>query len=120
MRALVLPRDEAYGQRRIGVRMRVLPRRGGCASMPARPICIKANVSNISCPLHVCAEAFVVCQGYNPPEGYVPTMSNPLLDHHYGMKQPRTFGLALLCTRFVAQIRLVRTQNRWCSSGEWE
>lgn len=28
-------------------------------------------------------EAFVVCENYSPPEGYVPTMSNPLLDHHY-------------------------------------
>ncbi|KAL5015312.1 hypothetical protein ScPMuIL_009582 [Solemya velum] len=28
-------------------------------------------------------EAFVVCQNYSPPPGYVPNMSNPLLDHHY-------------------------------------
>ena len=28
-------------------------------------------------------EAFVVCQKYAPPEGYVPTMINPLLDHSY-------------------------------------
>lgn len=28
-------------------------------------------------------EAFVVCQNYHPPEGYVPTMVNPLLDHEY-------------------------------------
>ena len=28
-------------------------------------------------------ESFVVCQGYSPPEGYVPTMINPLLDHTY-------------------------------------
>lgn len=28
-------------------------------------------------------EAFVVCQNYNPPKGYVPTMVNPLLDHEY-------------------------------------
>lgn len=28
-------------------------------------------------------EAFVVCQGYSPPAGYVPNMSNPLLDHSY-------------------------------------
>ncbi|KAG8249957.1 putative tRNA (cytidine(32)/guanosine(34)-2'-O)-methyltransferase [Homalodisca vitripennis] len=26
-------------------------------------------------------EAFVVCQNYAPPEGYVPTMANPLLDN---------------------------------------
>lgn len=29
-------------------------------------------------------EAFVVCQNYSVPEGYVPNMSNPLLDHSYG------------------------------------
>lgn len=28
-------------------------------------------------------EAFVVCQSYSPPHGYVPNMSNPLLDHCY-------------------------------------
>ncbi|XP_067941654.1 tRNA (cytidine(32)/guanosine(34)-2'-O)-methyltransferase-like [Watersipora subatra] len=28
-------------------------------------------------------EAFVVCQNYKQPEGYVPNMSNPLLDHKY-------------------------------------
>jgi len=28
-------------------------------------------------------EAFVVCQGYEPPKGYTPTMVNPLLDHAY-------------------------------------
>lgn len=26
----------------------------------------------------------MVCQNYCPPEGYVPNMSNPLLDHCYG------------------------------------
>lgn len=28
-------------------------------------------------------EAFVVCQNYSPPAGYIPNMSNPLLDHKY-------------------------------------
>ena len=28
-------------------------------------------------------QAFVVCQEYQPPPGYVPTMVNPLLDHAY-------------------------------------
>lgn len=28
-------------------------------------------------------EAFVVCQKYQPPEGYIPVMVNPLLDHKY-------------------------------------
>ncbi|ELU17391.1 hypothetical protein CAPTEDRAFT_159848 [Capitella teleta] len=28
-------------------------------------------------------EAFVVCEKYSPPDGYVPNMCNPLLDQHY-------------------------------------
>jgi len=28
-------------------------------------------------------EAFVVCQNYCPPDSYIPTMVNPLLDHSY-------------------------------------
>ncbi|KAI9021197.1 FtsJ-like methyltransferase-domain-containing protein [Hyaloraphidium curvatum] len=28
-------------------------------------------------------EAFIVCRGYAPPEGYVPTMENPLLDPRF-------------------------------------
>ncbi|ORX85689.1 FtsJ-domain-containing protein [Basidiobolus meristosporus CBS 931.73] len=29
-------------------------------------------------------EAFIVCQDYSPPEGYQPTMANPLFDLSYG------------------------------------
>jgi len=29
-------------------------------------------------------EAFVVCHGYSPPDGYTPNMANPLLDHQHG------------------------------------
>ena len=28
-------------------------------------------------------EAFVVCERYSPPSGYIPSMINPLLDHTY-------------------------------------
>ncbi|XP_037070877.1 putative tRNA (cytidine(32)/guanosine(34)-2'-O)-methyltransferase [Pollicipes pollicipes] len=28
-------------------------------------------------------ESFVVCEDYRPPEGYVPNLTNPLLDHQY-------------------------------------
>lgn len=38
----------------------------------------------LSCVFFFPEEAFVVCQNYSPPEGYVPNMSNPLLDHSYG------------------------------------
>ena len=37
-------------------------------------------------------EAFVVCQGYNPPEGYEPTMENILFRTDYGTR------LFTLCT----------------------
>jgi tRNA (cytidine32/guanosine34-2'-O)-methyltransferase len=33
--------------------------------------------------LYLFSKAFVVCQQYEPPAGYVPTMVNPLLDHAY-------------------------------------
>eukprot|EP01114_Cavostelium_apophysatum_P021270 TRINITY_DN7376_c0_g1_i1.p1 TRINITY_DN7376_c0_g1~~TRINITY_DN7376_c0_g1_i1.p1 ORF type:complete len:302 (+),score=75.15 TRINITY_DN7376_c0_g1_i1:47-952(+) len=33
-------------------------------------------------------EAFVLCQNYRPPEGYVPTMINPMLDKHYDESTP--------------------------------
>uniref|UniRef100_A0A3B3DRQ2 FtsJ RNA 2'-O-methyltransferase 1 n=1 Tax=Oryzias melastigma TaxID=30732 RepID=A0A3B3DRQ2_ORYME len=32
-------------------------------------------------------ESFVVCQRYCPPDGYVPNMSNPLLDHYVDFNQ---------------------------------
>ncbi|KAF7480005.1 Hypothetical predicted protein [Marmota monax] len=35
-------------------------------------------------------EAFAVCQGYDPPEGFVPDLTRPLLDHSYGESQ--SFG----------------------------
>eukprot|EP00750_Incisomonas_marina_P021640 INCI4604.2.p1 GENE.INCI4604.2~~INCI4604.2.p1 ORF type:complete len:423 (-),score=75.40 INCI4604.2:39-1307(-) len=33
-------------------------------------------------------EAFVVCRGFKLPDGYTPTMGNPMLDHHYGEQNP--------------------------------
>ncbi|WAR15114.1 TRM7-like protein [Mya arenaria] len=39
-------------------------------------------------------EAFVVCQNYSPPEGYIPNMANPLLDHHYACELRKTDRLA--------------------------
>ena len=33
----------------------------------------------------IAVEAFVVCREYCPPDDYVPSMANPLLDHKYGM-----------------------------------
>ena len=69
-------------------------------------------------------EAFVVCQHYNPPEGYIPNMSNPLLDHHYSeyvtslcsqTKQRMEFGTAaiklLFDTQTICTLRLIVNLN---------
>ncbi|KAL7750466.1 tRNA (uridine-2'-O-)-methyltransferase trm7 [Sorochytrium milnesiophthora] len=46
-------------------------------------------------------EAFVVCQGYCPPEGYVPTMANPLLDLDYDEENDLT-GVNRTIVPFIA------------------
>ncbi|KAI8051128.1 FtsJ-like methyltransferase-domain-containing protein [Syncephalis plumigaleata] len=35
-------------------------------------------------------EAFIVCEDYQPPKDYVPSMINPILDLHYGIDHPMT------------------------------
>ncbi|XP_038638068.1 putative tRNA (cytidine(32)/guanosine(34)-2'-O)-methyltransferase [Scyliorhinus canicula] len=47
-------------------------------------------------------EAFVVCRGYSPPEGYVPNMSNPLLDHCYDVDFNQLEGPNRLIVPFLA------------------
>ncbi|XP_044161580.1 putative tRNA (cytidine(32)/guanosine(34)-2'-O)-methyltransferase [Bufo gargarizans] len=47
-------------------------------------------------------EAFVVCQGYSPPEGYIPNMSNPLLDHCYDMDFNQLEGPNRVIVPFLA------------------
>ncbi|XP_053379244.1 putative tRNA (cytidine(32)/guanosine(34)-2'-O)-methyltransferase [Mercenaria mercenaria] len=47
-------------------------------------------------------EAFVVCQGYCPPEGYVPNMANPLLDHHYDLDYNNLTGPNRVIVPFLA------------------
>lgn len=44
-----------------------------------------------------CAEAFVLCQKYAPPPGYVPTIINPMLDYQYCIYHPHA-----LCSSFAA------------------
>ncbi|KAI9091701.1 FtsJ-like methyltransferase-domain-containing protein, partial [Phlyctochytrium arcticum] len=46
-------------------------------------------------------EAFIVCQNYTPPAGYIPTMLNPLLDLTYDEKNELT-GLNRVIVPFVA------------------
>ncbi|NXV08005.1 TRM7 methyltransferase, partial [Cettia cetti] len=47
-------------------------------------------------------EAFVVCRGYSPPEGFVPTMDNPLLDPDAGLALWRLSGPSRAIVPFVA------------------
>ncbi|KAM4663896.1 tRNA (cytidine(32)/guanosine(34)-2'-O)-methyltransferase isoform 1-T2 [Discoglossus pictus] len=47
-------------------------------------------------------EAFVVCQSYSPPEGYVPNMSNPLLDHCYDVDFNQLEGPNRVIVPFLA------------------
>lgn len=45
-------------------------------------------------------ESFVLCRGYKPPEGYVPTMIDPMLDFSYEESNPE-LGVNKLCIPFV-------------------
>ncbi|XP_053908129.1 putative tRNA (cytidine(32)/guanosine(34)-2'-O)-methyltransferase [Cuculus canorus] len=47
-------------------------------------------------------EAFVVCRGYSPPEGYEPTMDNPFLDPDAGVSPPQLWGPSRVIVPFVA------------------
>lgn len=47
-------------------------------------------------------EAFVVCQEYSPPEGYVPNMSNPLLDQQYDLNFNNLEGPNRVIVPFLA------------------
>ncbi|XP_015272096.1 PREDICTED: putative tRNA (cytidine(32)/guanosine(34)-2'-O)-methyltransferase [Gekko japonicus] len=47
-------------------------------------------------------EAFVVCRNYSPPEGYVPNMSNPLLDHCYDVDFNQLGGPNRVIVPFLA------------------
>ncbi|XP_031433938.1 putative tRNA (cytidine(32)/guanosine(34)-2'-O)-methyltransferase [Clupea harengus] len=47
-------------------------------------------------------EAFVVCRNYSPPEGYVPNMSNPLLDHSYDVDFNQLEGPNRIIVPFLA------------------
>ncbi|CAH1239578.1 FTSJ1 [Branchiostoma lanceolatum] len=47
-------------------------------------------------------ESFVVCRGYAPPEGYVPNMMNPLLDHHYDVDFNSLAGVNRVIVPFLA------------------
>lgn len=47
-------------------------------------------------------EAFVVCQNYCPPDGYVPNMSNPLLDHCYDVDFNQLEGPNRVIVPFLA------------------
>ncbi|BFZ23602.1 hypothetical protein BsWGS_26641 [Bradybaena similaris] len=47
-------------------------------------------------------EAFVVCQNYSPPDGYIPNMSNPLLDQQYDVDFNNLEGPNRIIVPFLA------------------
>ncbi|XP_076053416.1 tRNA (cytidine(32)/guanosine(34)-2'-O)-methyltransferase-like isoform X1 [Oratosquilla oratoria] len=47
-------------------------------------------------------ESFVVCQDYSPPEGYIPTMMNPLLDLSYTGSWDNLDGINRVIVPFIA------------------
>ncbi|RXG73552.1 putative tRNA (cytidine(32)/guanosine(34)-2'-O)-methyltransferase [Armadillidium vulgare] len=47
-------------------------------------------------------ESFVVCKNYSPPDGYEPTMLNPLLDHSYQDSFQDLVGINRVIVPFVA------------------
>ncbi|KAK7799156.1 hypothetical protein U0070_011541 [Myodes glareolus] len=46
-------------------------------------------------------EAFAVCQGYDPPEGFIPDLTRPLLDHSYDLDFNQLDGPARIIVPFV-------------------
>ncbi|XP_010348481.1 tRNA (cytidine(32)/guanosine(34)-2'-O)-methyltransferase isoform X1 [Saimiri boliviensis] len=46
-------------------------------------------------------EAFAVCQGYDPPEGFMPDLSKPLLDHSYDSDFNQLDGPTRIIVPFV-------------------
>lgn len=47
-------------------------------------------------------EAFIVCQNYSPPSGYVPNMTNPLLDQKYDLDVNSLEGSNRVIVPFLA------------------
>ena len=60
----------------------------------SRVLCAKPRRSRNSS-----IEAFAVCKGYNPPEGFLPDLTKPLLDHSYDFNQ--LDGLSRIIVPFV-------------------
>ena len=52
--------------------------------------------------INIISEAFIVCQEYCPPEGFVPTMVDPLLDHAYSEKENPFNGVNRSILPFLA------------------
>ncbi|OBS57445.1 hypothetical protein A6R68_11428 [Neotoma lepida] len=46
-------------------------------------------------------EAFAVCRGYDPPEGFIPDLTRPLLDHSYDLDFNQLDGPARIIVPFV-------------------
>lgn len=46
-------------------------------------------------------EAFAVCKSYDPPAGFLPDLTRPLLDHSYGESQCWAPFLGSLCPEII-------------------
>ena len=62
----------------------------------------KVSVSKPRSSRNSSIEAFVVCEGYQPPADYVPNMLNPLLDHQYADAYNELVGSTRIIAAFVA------------------
>jgi tRNA (cytidine32/guanosine34-2'-O)-methyltransferase len=62
----------------------------------------KVTVSKPRSSRHSSIEAFVVCEGYQPPRDYTPNMHNPLLDQKYGSGVDELEGVTRVIAPFVA------------------
>eukprot|EP00164_Ancoracysta_twista_P003697 GFYU01004954.1.p1 GENE.GFYU01004954.1~~GFYU01004954.1.p1 ORF type:complete len:316 (+),score=67.38 GFYU01004954.1:69-950(+) len=47
-------------------------------------------------------ESFVVCQGFRLPDGYTPSLINPLLDHSYDEQKNQMCGTSRIIVPFIA------------------
>ncbi|KAJ1365895.1 hypothetical protein KIN20_026362 [Parelaphostrongylus tenuis] len=59
--------------------------------------CAKPKSSRLSS-----CEAFVVCKGYSPPDGYEPTLEHPLFSNYHGVSSDSLRGVNRVIVPFVA------------------
>ncbi|XP_064134313.1 tRNA (cytidine(32)/guanosine(34)-2'-O)-methyltransferase isoform X5 [Loxodonta africana] len=65
-------------------------------------------------------EAFAVCRGYDPPEGFIPDLTKPLLDHSY-VSPPggNSTSMWKFCPMRVFSLLSGEKRQRACSCGDY-